>query len=209
MAHDVGAHQRTDQVVHRQADTRNALRVELDVHDAVRRTDGVDVAGAGNALQLTFERVRDPRQLVGATRGIARPQGDRQHRHVVDALRLDHGLQPAQRLRPQVEVRIDGIVEADNRLVTRQPDLELDREDGQAGSGHRIQMLDVGNLGQHLLHWLGNEALDLGGAGSRKGDHHVRHGHVDLRLLLPRRHQHREQAQQQGSYREQRGQLMG
>jgi hypothetical protein len=39
--------------------------------------------------------------------------------------------------------------------------------------------------------------LDLARRGAGKGDEDVGEGHIDLRLLFPRRHQHREQAEEQ------------
>ena len=81
--------------------------------------------------------------------------------------------------------------------------LELHGQHGHARSSDRVGVLDAGDLPQHLLGRSGDHVLHINAAGSRKGNHHVGHGHVDLRLFFSRRDQHRECTQQQGHQRQQ------
>jgi len=57
---------------------------------------------------------------------------------------------------------------------------------------------------QHLLGRARDQILDILGRGAWEGDQHVGHGHVDLRLLLARRDENGEDAEQEGDQRQQR-----
>src|SRR6185312_6816777 len=61
--------------------------------------------------------------------------------------------------------------------------LERDVDDGDAGAGDGLELLDVGVLGQLLLDLAGDELLDLGGLGARPGADGDRHAHLDDGIL--------------------------
>ena len=157
----------------------------------------------GHALEFGLERARDAFQVV-RRQHIAAPERHGQHRHVVDALGLDDRWQRTQIARQPVLVRVEHVIQAHQRFGARHADLELHRQHGQPRPRHRIGVLDTGDLRQHLFGRPRHHVLHIGAARSRKSDQHVGHGHVDLRLFLPRRDQHGEQAQQQCHDRQQR-----
>jgi len=66
--------QRPAQVVDRDAVAGEGLRVEQHANRAGRRTDGVDVARARDALELGLQRVRDLAELVGPDGGVLGPE---------------------------------------------------------------------------------------------------------------------------------------
>ena len=104
-------------------------------------------------------------------------------------------------------MRMDGVVQAHQRLGTVLAHLVLHGEHRHAGARHGVDVLDAGNLRQHLLGRRRHQALHVLGGSAGEGDEHIRHGDVDLRLFLARRHQHGEQAEQEGDQREQRRHL--
>src|SRR5690606_21966565 len=57
------------------------------------------------------------------------------------------------------------------------------------------------------LHRHGDDILDLAGARAGKRDEHICERHIDLRLLLARRHEHGEETEQEPGEREQRSDL--
>jgi hypothetical protein len=71
--------------------------VEQDPHHLVGHPQGVDVPGAGDALDLLLDGVGHLAQLEGPDRRVLRPQGGGDDGHVVDALGLDDGV-PTPRL---------------------------------------------------------------------------------------------------------------
>ena len=66
---DIGALQRAGEVVDRETVRREPRRIEFDHDRAVGRADRIDVARAGNALELGFERMRDFGEFGRAARG--------------------------------------------------------------------------------------------------------------------------------------------
>ena len=182
-------------------------RIERDLHHPAGAADGVDLAAAGHALELGLQRVRDALDLDRAAL-VLRPQRDAQHRHVVDALGSDDGRERSQPGGQPVLVRVEHVVKPHQRFGAWHANLELHRQHRDARPGDRVAVLDAGDLAQHLLGRPRHQRLHIGTAGARERDQHVGHRHVDLRLFLAWRHQHREQAQQHRHQREQRGQRM-
>ena len=87
-------------------------------------------------------------------------------------------------------------------------DFVLNRQDRETRPRHGIDVLDAGDLAEHLLHRRRHEVLDLLGARAGKRDQDIRERDVDLRLFLARRHENRENAHQQRRQRQQRRQLV-
>ena len=75
-------------------------------------------------------------------------------------------------------------------------DLELHGNDRHARLRNRIDMIHPGDLRQHLLGRCGHGLRHISGGGARIGNQHIRHGYIDLRLFLARRHQHCKRTQQ-------------
>jgi hypothetical protein len=151
--------------------------------------------------------VRDPLEVRCALLPVARVQRERDDGDVVDPLGLDNGRHHAQALGQPVLVGLQHVVQANHRLGARHADLELDGEHRHAGARHRVSVLDAGDLRQHLLGRQRDHRLDVVDRCARELDEHVGHGDVDLRLLLARGDEHREQAHQQRDQREQRRDL--
>ena len=103
-------------------------RVEPHLDHAAGSADGRDLAGAGHALQLRLDGVRDALEVERAARRVLRVQRQRDDRHVVDALGLDQRLADAEFRRQPVAVRQDRVVQPDDGVVARHADLVLDRD---------------------------------------------------------------------------------
>ena len=121
----IGGLQRTAQVAERQPVAGQLGRIESHLHYPVRRPDGVQIAGARHALQLGFQGVGHPRQIVGAPLRILGPQRQTDDGHVVNALRFDDGLTNAQIGRQPVGVGIELVVQPDDGVGARLADQEL------------------------------------------------------------------------------------
>jgi hypothetical protein len=153
--------------------------------------------------------VGHPLQVERAGAGVGAEERERDDGHVVDALGLDDRLEHTQPLGQPVGMGVHGVVQAHQRLDAWHADLVLDRQHRQPRPRDRHHVLDAGDLGQHLLGRAGDHLFDIADAGPGKGDQHVGHGHVDLRLFLARRHEHCEEAEQQGDQGQQRRDLRG
>ena len=108
--------------------------------------------------------------------------------------------------RDEILVLIDLVVQAHNGGLPRHANLEFHGDDRHARPADRVDVLDVLDLGQLLFEGERDEILDVVDVGSRERHEHVRHRHVDLRLLLAWRDQHGEQAEQQRQQRQDRRQ---
>ena len=98
----------------------------------------------------------------------------------------------------------------DLRAGQRAADDEVERLDmvARGDLGHHAAIgLVGGDLRQHLFGRHRDHLLDVPHRGTRKRDQHVGHRHVDLRLLLARRDQHGEQAEEQRDEGQQRRDL--
>ena len=197
--------QRPAQIGQRQPVAGQFGGIEQHPHHPIRRTDGVQVAGTGNALQFGFQGMRHPAQIVGATLRVFGPQRQGDDRHVVDALGLDDGLTNSKVGRQPIEIGVELVVQADNGVGAGLADQELHGQHRHAGSRHRIHMFDALDFREHLLGRAADQSLHLAGGGAGEGDEHIGEGHVDLRFFLARGDQHREHAHQQPHQRQQRG----
>ncbi len=185
--HRVGHLQRVTDVLRRHVEGRHAVRVHQHPHRAAGAAEGGDFAGAGDAFQLDFRGVRHLLQLVGTACLVARPQGDGDDGDVVDAERLDDGFADAEFGRHPVAVGLDGVVQPHQRLRPVLAHQVLHGQHGHAGFGHRIDVLDAGDLRQHLLGRGSDQRFHVPRRGAGEGDEDVGHGHVDLWLFLARR----------------------
>ena len=95
-------------------------------------------------------------------------------------------------------------MQAHQRFGARHADFELHRQHRQTGQRDRHDMLGACHLREHLLGRNGHHLLHIGHAGARKGNQHIGHGDVDLRLFLARSYQHGKHAQQQCQQGQQR-----
>ncbi len=134
-------------------------------------------------------------QTQGGVVEFLRPQREGRGRHVVDATRLDHRLRHAGR--DLFEVRRQLVVELDERRLHLLADHELHGDHAAAAIGRRVDVLDARNFRKHALERIGGERRHLLGRGAGEAEHHVHHRHRDLRILLARRDDETEQADQQ------------
>ncbi len=195
--HQIGRTQRLGDRLHGQSVGGQPGGIQGNQHGPVGRSDRVDVAGAGDALELGFQRMRHLRQLGGATCGVIGPQGQCQHRHIIDAHRGHQRLAHTQARRHPIGARQHLVPSPHDRRLTRHANLVLDRNHRQSRPADRVDVLDFFHFRQRLLQRPGNQILDILDAGTRKGHEHMRHGHIDLRFFLAWRDQYRDQAEQQ------------
>ncbi len=105
-------------------------------------------------------------------------------------------------------MRVDGVVEAHQRLRLIFADLELHGQDGHAGARYGVNVVDAREARQHLFGRACDQRFDIPGGCAGKGHQHIGHGDINLGFFLARGDQHREDAQQQGDQRDQRGHRM-
>ncbi len=98
----IGGDERARDVGRREACPVELVDVEQDAEDAAGSADRRHLAGAGYALQFRLDGVCDALEVESAASLVARPQRDRDDRHVVDALGLHQRLADAELLRQPV-----------------------------------------------------------------------------------------------------------
>ena len=204
---EVGRLQRRAKVGDGHAGAGHSRRIDLDDHGASGSADRIDLARTGDPLEIGLDAVGNPLQVEGADRGVLAEQRERHDGHVVDALGLDQRAQDAQALGQPIGIGIDRVVEPHQRLGARYAHLVLHGQDGEAGPRDRHHVLDAGDLRQHLLGRRGDHLFHVPRRCAGERNQHVRHRHVDLRLLLARRDEHGEYAQEKGADRQQRRDL--
>jgi hypothetical protein len=202
----VGGAERACQLGRGQAVAGQARGVQFHQHHALGCAEGVDIARAGHALELHFQRVRHLRQFGGAALRIVGPQGQAHHRDIVDTHRLDQRLPDAETRWQPVLVRIDLVVQAHDRIAARLADHELDGQHRHTGAAQRVDVLDALDLGELLLQREGHQVLDVRHLGADEGHEDIGESDLDLRLFLARRDQRGGNAEQQARQRQHRRQ---
>ncbi len=203
----IGKLQRIPQVFRRKMVGIHPVRIHQHPDHVPGASYGPDLPDACHALQFDFRGMRHLLELEGTLVGVSGPESEGQDGNIVYPYRLDDRLGDAQIGGDPVFMRIDRVVQLDERLYPVLADLELHGENGHPGAGHRIDMIDPGDLGKHLLGGSGDEMLDVARGSPGKGNEHVRHGDVDLRFFFPRRHDHGKKPEQHRNQRDQRSQL--
>ena len=136
-------------------------------------------------------------------RGVGlRRQGQRQDRHVVDAAAHDQRRRDAHR--DAVAVGADLVVDPQHRLVLVGADLEAGGHHHLIVLGRAVDVLDPGDRLEDGFQRLGDELGRVGGLEAVGLHHHVDHRHVDLRILVARDGQYRNEAGGQDREQEQR-----
>jgi hypothetical protein len=101
----------------------------------------------------------------------------------------------------------DRIIQTHDGVVAALAHFELHGKHRQARLRHRKDMFHALYLGKHLLGGRADQMLHFLRRGAGKRDKYIGESDIDLRLFLPRRHQYREQAEQQTHQRQQRRDL--
>ncbi len=205
----VGGLQGTAQVTWIQAVRGQRLRIEFHPDHVVGGPDGIDVARPRYALEFGLDGVRDLTELECTRASVIRPERNGHDRNIVDALGLDDRLTHTDTGRQPVLVRHDLAVKAHYRVGTVFTDQILHGQYRHAGHRGRVHVFDTVDLVQHLFGRRRDQTLHLARRCARERDEDVGEGHIDLRLFLARRHQHRKHAQQQPDQRQQRCYLGG
>ena len=104
-----------------------------------------------------------------------------------------------------IGIRVDLVVQFDERIFAILAHVEPNRDDAVAGPGHRVHVLDPVDLVQQLFQATRDLLLDFLGGQPRRADEHVRHRHDDLRFFLAGRQQQCHQAEQQRNDHQQNG----
>ena len=125
--------------------------VQRDQHTAIGCADGVHVAGAGNTFEIGLQRMRHFRQPRGIGVWLITPQGQRHHRHVINAFGLDDGCANTGALRQEVGIGKYLVVQPHQGRLARDAHIELHRQHRHAGPADRIHVLDAFDFGQFLF----------------------------------------------------------
>ena len=157
--------------------------------------DGLYLAGPRNRFDFLLNIAGNLLKL-NARHQLFAPERDGQHGNVINPLGLDDGWQRAQFARQPVLIGIQYVVEPHESLCTRYANLELHRQDGNAGTGDRVRVFNTRNLTEHLLGRTRDHVLDVLAAGAGESDQHVGHGDVDLWLFFARCDHHRKDPKQ-------------
>ena len=183
-----------------QADPVAGQALGLDVHrDLLAAT--TDDEGAGRILNLLdgLKHVlgQQPQlAIVHVRQAVAvrvhRPEGKGHDGDIIDALALDQRLHD-----PGWDLVLIGgelVVDLDQGRAHGLADIELDGDHAAVALGRGVNVLDARYLAHDPLQRLHGEVTDLLGRGPGVLHHDVDHGHRDLRIFLPRRHDQAEQA---------------
>ncbi len=98
-------------------------------------------------------------------------------------------------------------MDPDCRLVWVGADQETHDDEPARRVRDRVDVLDVFDLVEQFFQRCHDPVFDLFGSCAGEPDHDVDHRDLDLGFLLRRRHDHREEAEQQRRDHDQRGQL--
>ena len=168
-------------------------RIQGHHHRLIMATISMDIAGAGQTLELGFQLVGNPCQR-GCVLLFA-PQGQRHDRHIINATRLDHRLADTQPGRQPVLVGIELVIEIHNRLLAFDTNLEHRHDQRAIWPREGVQGIDTGQLRDHLLGGRGDQVLYLARCGTRVRNIDIGEGDIDLRLLFARCDQHGKQTE--------------
>jgi len=166
--------------------------IELHAHGAAHAADQRGLRDLRDGFDLVVELGGEPAQREVVVRGAV--QRECEHRHVVDGARLDQ--RRADAGRDAVEIGLELLVEAHERGLQIGADLETHDGHHAAGAGGRVEVLHAGDFPEQFLHRARGAVFHLQRGGAGHADEYVDHRHLDLRLLLARQHEHREQAEQ-------------
>ncbi len=164
-------------------------------HEALRHV--------GNRADLILEMDGDLPEHVRIVH--LRVERQREHRHVVNGVRLD---EQRQRTRRRLITRTGELcLHARHASLLIFAHLESHRHDRISVAGHRVHVIHAGELEHPLLDRPREEILGLPGSGARERGDDVDHRHGDLRLLLSRRRQNREEPDRQRCEGDERSEL--
>ena len=124
-------------------------------------------------------------------------QGEGENGHVINRAGFDQRL--ADPGRDAVEVGLQFLVQSDERGLDVGADDKPHNNHGTAGGGRRVEVFHIGNFPQEFFHGPGDAVFHLGGGRAGHAHEDVDHGHLDLRLLLARKLEHGEQAEEDRS----------
>ena len=204
---DVGRLQSLTNFIHAHATGGHAHRVQLDHDRTPRPADGFHFARAIDAFEFSFQALCHTFEFACVGLRIFVVQRQRDDRYVVNAFGLDDRRHHAQPLRQPVAVGIERVVQTNQCFGARHADFVLHRHHRHTGARHGHDVLDAGDLPEHLLGRCRHHALDILSRCAGKRNQYVRHGDVDLRFFFARRDQHGENPQQQRDQRQQRRNL--
>jgi hypothetical protein len=181
----------------------HALAVHRHAQHVIGTAERGHVTRSLDSLEVHFGGARHLLQIESRALGVGAPEGQRNDRHIIDAARLDHWFEHAEIRRQPVAVGMYGVVETHDGIVVLDADFELHGDHRHSRSRHRVHMLDTRHSRQDLFGGRGHQILDVLHRRAGKGDEHVGHGDVDLRLFLARRDQGGKNAHQQRDQRQQ------
>ena len=166
----------------------------IELH-ADRAADTADERRLGD-LRDGFDRVVDvlsetaEREVVVCSAG----KSEGENGDIVDGARLHERRGGAEG--KTVEVGVESLIESNERGLDFGSDLVAYDDDAAAGARCGIEVFDAGNFPKQFFERTREAIFNLGGSRAGKRAEHVDHRHVDLRLLLAREHQNREDAEE-------------
>ncbi len=179
------------------------LAIEIHPDHATLTADDRNLSDPWVLRELGLEFVGDRSQL-DARRPFG-PQGVGDDRYIVDGSWFDNRGHDADR--QFVEYRLELGVDPDRRLVGVGTDQESHHDEPTRRIRDRVDVLHVLDFVEQLFERRDDPDFDFLRGGAGKTDHDVDHGDLDLGLLLRRRHDHREDTEEEGCDDDQRRQL--
>ena len=197
----IGGLDRLHDLAHAQVIAGQLLRQDAHIEAFFPTADDEALAGVGDLVQLLLHLQRH--QLEGCVVHVLGPEGERDDGHVVHRLGLDQRRRgPGWDL---VLVRLQLVVELDQRVLHVLADLELYGDHGLLAHGHGIDMLDAGQLRHQPFQRSCHQIGDLLGGTTRIAHEDVHHRHRDLRVFLARREQQADETKPDADHQQQRG----
>ena len=162
--------------------TGQTFRQNLDPQLFGTAADDVALRRVGHFLEALHDVKRHHAQ--GRVIDVVRPHGQRHHRHIVNAFRLD------QRLRYTwgnfVHVGHQLVIQLDQRGFHGLADLELHRNHAAAVARHGIDVFDAGDFAHQAFQRINGQTGYLVRRSAGIAEEHVHHGYGNLRVFLTR-----------------------
>ena len=141
--------------------------------------------------------MRQSSQVFAAAAQTGVVHRQRHDRHIVNAFGFHHRLTGTEIVGEPILMRVDLVVEPQQRFLAWNANFKLHRDDGLTGPRHRINVFDPFDFIQDLFARNGDQLVDLLHIGAGERHHDIGHGDIDLRLFFFRGDDHHQQAGQQ------------
>ena len=166
--------------------------IDRDAHHPASAADERRLGDLGNRFyHVVHLGGETPEREVVVRRAVQR---ERQDRYIVDRAWFDdrrrhtHG--------DTVKIGLQLLVEPYERGLDVRAHREAHDHHRGAGTGGGVEIFDAGDFPEQFFHRPRDAVFHFPRSGSGHADEHIDHRDLDLRLFLPRQHQHSEEAEQ-------------